>query len=317
MAKVGNGSALRKIPLNQIVCIENIRERYEDIEELAESIKTHGQLSPVLVKEAGLDEAGIFQYELIAGHRRYRAICLLCGNGESFTTIDALIVANGDKLTLQLVENLQRNDLTADERERGIWQLCRSITQAEAASRLSKPEMVISRNVLAYKVRRELESQGIKTGRLSTATLFTINTAPKKDYLSIIQRVNEAGGTKEAAVAVMRQYKTDQPPAAPKEGAKSVSAIIPGNSGKAPAARDSKKEADIPPSRQVDFRDVCKIIIEYRDALFSKLSDPPSDFEVWDVCPHKKLCCAFFKDNAADDILAELHDQFCLHDDGL
>jgi ParB/RepB/Spo0J family partition protein len=208
MAKLQGGSGLRKIPLSQIKDTSNVRFEYRDIEELAESIKKNGQLEPALVKP--LDEKdgdGLEMFELVAGHRRARALRLLLENGEGFTTIDAIVV-QGDTLTIQLVENLQRSDLTATERETGIYRMCENgLSQKEVAARLSKNEIFVSRNVSAYKIRGAAEAMGVDTAAIATGTLNEIRAAEAVDYPELVKEIVRGGGTLEVARAVMENYR--------------------------------------------------------------------------------------------------------------
>ena len=81
------------------------RQSFNDAElaALAESIRTHGVLQPILVEE------GANGYTLIAGERRLRA-SKLAGR----TTIPAVVRSVGDlgRLELALIENVQRSDLS-------------------------------------------------------------------------------------------------------------------------------------------------------------------------------------------------------------
>lgn len=91
----------REIPLNQIHAASNYRKTFKDksLAELAASIRTNGVLEPILVRP---NETG---FEIIAGERRFRA-CQLA----KLVTIPAVIreVADSDVLTMQIVENVQR-----------------------------------------------------------------------------------------------------------------------------------------------------------------------------------------------------------------
>ena len=206
MAKIGGGMGLRQIPLSQIVGTGNVRADYRDIEELAESIKKNGQLEPVLVKALDVDSDGIDKFELVAGYRRCRALQHLCDKGEGFTNISAIVVT-GDKLTLQLVENLQRSDLTAIERETGIYQMCETgISQKEVAARLSKSAEYVSRNIAAYKIREAAKAAGIDTAELATGTLNEIQATDVADYPALIIQIKHEGGTLEAARGIMGSY---------------------------------------------------------------------------------------------------------------
>jgi ParB/RepB/Spo0J family partition protein len=207
-----------------------VRFDYSDIEELAESVKKNGQLEPALVKAMETDADGIEKFELVAGHRRFRALQHLCASGESFTTIDALVVT-GDKLTIQLVENLQRSDLTAAERERGIFEMCQNgVPQKEVAARLSKSAEYVSRNIAAFKIREAANAAGIDTSGLATATLNEIQAAAAADYPELVREVLCSGGTLDAARSVMEIYRVEHgKPANPK--AKPQAAALPENTG--------------------------------------------------------------------------------------
>jgi ParB family chromosome partitioning protein len=84
--------------------------------ELSESIKQYGVLSPILVKPGKFPG----KYQLISGERRYRA-----SKAAGLATIPAIVDGSEDQtgqrtLSIQLVENLQRQDLTPLERAHAI-----------------------------------------------------------------------------------------------------------------------------------------------------------------------------------------------------
>jgi ParB/RepB/Spo0J family partition protein len=202
-----------KIGLDQIIDSENIRQDYADIEDLADSIKKRGQLEPVIVKKADVAEDGTPRYELVAGFRRLKAVQMLNEKGEGFSQIKAEVVT-GDRLTIQLIENLQRSDLSAIERERGIYLMTQNgLSQKEVAAELSKKEDYISRHVSAYKIRMVAEEAGINTSKLETFTLTEIQAAKEKDIPMMVSFILSAGGTKAAARQVMKDYRGNKEPA--------------------------------------------------------------------------------------------------------
>ena len=84
--------------------------------ELSDSIKQYGVLSPILVKPGKFPG----KYQLISGERRYRA-----SKAAGLATIPAIVDGSEDQtgqrtLSIQLVENLQRQDLTPLERAHAI-----------------------------------------------------------------------------------------------------------------------------------------------------------------------------------------------------
>jgi ParB family chromosome partitioning protein len=95
------------------------RKRFDEAEEesLAKSIREKGILQPVLVRP-GAGEPGM--YELVAGERRWRA-----AQQAQLHEIPALVreLADRDTLEVALVENLQRQDLTAIEEARGYQRM--------------------------------------------------------------------------------------------------------------------------------------------------------------------------------------------------
>ena len=78
----------------------------DKLKELSESIKEHGVFQPIIVKKS------IKGYEIIAGERRYRA-----SKKAGLTTIPAIIedFSDDEMMQISLLENLQREDLTAIE----------------------------------------------------------------------------------------------------------------------------------------------------------------------------------------------------------
>lgn len=109
--------------------------------ELTNSIKNHGVLSPVLVREVGLNK-----YEVIAGERRLRA-----SKNAGLKTIPALVDQKQDKDALEsaLIENLQREDLNAVEEARGYDRLKREfgLTQDEVAITTGKARSTIANSL--------------------------------------------------------------------------------------------------------------------------------------------------------------------------
>lgn len=110
----------------------------ESLRELADSIRQHGVLQPILVRRL---PAG---YELIAGERRWRAARLA-----GIERIPAIVRRDAraeDGLLLGLIENLQREDLDPIEEARGIKRLIDQfgLTHEEAAARLGKHRVAVT-----------------------------------------------------------------------------------------------------------------------------------------------------------------------------
>ena len=109
----------------------------EGLEDLANSIRVHGVLQPLLVRKA---EEG---FELIAGERRWRA-----ARRAGLSTVPVIVeeIEEKSKLEIALVENLQREDLPPLDLARGIKKLMEdfNLTQEEVARRVGKKRSTIA-----------------------------------------------------------------------------------------------------------------------------------------------------------------------------
>lgn len=107
------------------------------IDELCQTIKTHGVIQPIVVRIR--DD----QYEIIAGERRYRAVKKL-----GMATVPAIVREFNDSQTasIALIENLQREGLTAIEEANAYAQLIQlhQLTQESLAQRLGKSQSTIA-----------------------------------------------------------------------------------------------------------------------------------------------------------------------------
>ena len=145
--------------------------------ELTESIKNHGVISPILVREVGLN-----QYEVIAGERRLRA-----SKRAGLETIPCLVDQKQDQDALEsaLIENLQREDLNAVEEARGYDRLKREfgLTQDEVASSTGKARSTIANSLrllnLSSKVLDMLASGQIEKGHAKLLASMSADDAEK------------------------------------------------------------------------------------------------------------------------------------------
>ena len=112
----------------------------EALKELADSIKEHGVFQPIIVKKS------VKGYEIIAGERRFRASKMA-----GLTKIPAIIkdFSDNEMMQIALLENLQRENLTAIEEAKAYKNLIESmnITQDELAKKIGKSRSHIT-NIL-------------------------------------------------------------------------------------------------------------------------------------------------------------------------
>jgi len=122
---------------------QQVRSRFdaEPLGELAESIRLHGVLQPLLVRPLGDG------YELIAGERRWRAARLA-----GLRAVPAVVrgdAGSDEQLVLGLIENLQRTDLDPVEEARGLRRLLEEfgLTHDEVAQRLGKHRVSVTQSL--------------------------------------------------------------------------------------------------------------------------------------------------------------------------
>ena len=207
--KLNANATFIKIPLAQIRETGNVRHEYDEdgIKELAESIRNNGLMNPITVKPAQEDENGEKTYELIAGHRRIRAYKYLCDQGDDFSMVECCI-RTGNKLVLQIIENIQRADITPREKEDAIAEmLAENYSQADIARELSKPIQWVSDIVAGAKVRKIADEAGLNTENIATKTLSQLRSIPDNELASYLARLVAMGGTTRAATSLLNEWK--------------------------------------------------------------------------------------------------------------
>ena len=124
------------------------RKNFENIEELAESIKEYGLLNPIVLSKKN------DKYEIIAGERRYRASVLA-----GLKKIDAIVRDFDQKEIdiLSLVENIQREDLSALEEAQAYKKLIDdfSMTQEEISKSMGKSRSYIANTIRLLKLNND------------------------------------------------------------------------------------------------------------------------------------------------------------------
>lgn len=145
----------------------------ENIRELADSIREHGILQPLIVTY----EAQTDQYILIAGERRLRAAIL---GGLSMVPVIIRQATDQERLELALIENLQRADLSPLETAEAYRQLIEDfkLTHEEVAARVGKSRVAITNTIrllrLPEAVRTALAENLISEGH--ARALLALNT---------------------------------------------------------------------------------------------------------------------------------------------
>lgn len=201
-----------KIPLSCLKITDNVRMNFDEaeIEELANSIRQNGLMNPITVRPPETDADGKKTYEVIAGGRRIRAHQWLCEHGDDFSLIECCI-RTGDKWALQMIENIQRTDLTPREKENAVAKaLEEGLTQSQIADKLSKPIQWISDIVAGAKIRKVADAAGLNTEEITTKTLSQLRSIPADKLQNCLKELIAEGGTYRAATRMMQEEKNPE-----------------------------------------------------------------------------------------------------------
>ena len=136
------------------------------LEGLAESIRSHGIVQPLLVRRSGDG------YELIAGERRWRAAKLA---GLAKVPVVVKEVPDDSLLEIALIENIQREDLNPIEEAQAYKKLIEAVglTQEALASRVGRDRSYITNYLRLLRLPDDLQLLVVE-GRLSTGHARTL-----------------------------------------------------------------------------------------------------------------------------------------------
>lgn len=145
------------------------------LEQLAQSIRQAGVLSPILVVENGM------RYRIVAGERRYRASRLA-----GLTSVPCIVrsLTTEQQMEAALIENLQREDLNPIEEAvaiRSLMQEC-GYTQEQAAQKLGKSRPAIANCLRLLNLPKEIMDM-VSVGELSAGharVLAGVETATRQ-----------------------------------------------------------------------------------------------------------------------------------------
>jgi ParB family transcriptional regulator, chromosome partitioning protein len=158
------GDLLREIDIDRILPNSHQpRKNFDEttLEELANSIREHGVVQPIVVRPL---EDGFFQ--LIAGERRWRA-----SQRAGLARVPAVVREAGehDALELALIENLQREDLNPMEEAHAYERLIVdfSMTQEEVARRVGKSRATIANMLRLLRLPSEVQ-QWLRENQITT-----------------------------------------------------------------------------------------------------------------------------------------------------
>ena len=201
-------SALKMLPLHRVE--PNPEQPRQDFDEeelaaLADSIRIHGVIQPLTVRETGEG-----YYQIIAGERRWRA-CRMAGLSE----VPAVVVQADDRKAkeLALIENLQRQDLNSVEEALGYQSLMDEfgLTQEETAQRVGKSRSAVANSLrllgLEEKVLEMLRTGAITAGHAKAILMLK----SEKKQLEAAQKIANLGLSVRQAELLCKNLAREQP----------------------------------------------------------------------------------------------------------
>ncbi|WP_395322647.1 nucleoid occlusion protein [Levilactobacillus parabrevis] len=194
------------IPVAQIIPNRfQPRQRFDPtaISELAQTIEEHGLLQPIVLRQYETDH-----YEIIAGERRFRAV-----NSLKWSEVPAIVeeMSDDETASMALIENLQREELSAIEEAHAYQQLMtlNHMTQAQLAEGIGKSQGFVANKLrllkLAEPVRNAILNRQIteRHGRALLALAIDDQPAMLKQIAANQLTVKET----EALIAKQKQPK--------------------------------------------------------------------------------------------------------------
>lgn len=174
------------------------------LESLAESIRSHGVVQPLLVRRR---DNG---FQLIAGERRWRAAKLA-----GLTRVPVVVkdVPDESLLEIALIENIQREDLNAIEEAQAYKKLIETVglTQDALAARVGRDRSYITNYLRLLRLPEDLQ-QLVKEGRLSTGHARTILALSHSDQQRRLARqIIDAGLSVRATEQLVHRMLEEKP----------------------------------------------------------------------------------------------------------
>jgi ParB family chromosome partitioning protein len=178
----------------------------EALRELAESIREHGLIQPLIVTRGHED-----QYTLIAGERRWRAAQLA---GLDSVPVVIKDVAPQQMLEMALVENVQRSDLNALEEALAYKELSEEfgLTQDQIAQRVGKSRVAVANTLRLLKlpeaIKARLADGLITEGHARTLLIITDSAVQQRLLSQIIKNGLSVRQTEELVRRLLEDHPT-------------------------------------------------------------------------------------------------------------
>lgn len=154
----------------------------EKLDELARTINTHGLIQPIILRKYEEDK-----YEIIAGERRFRAMQLL-----EWQEVPAIVqeMSDNETASVALIENLQREELTAIEEAEAYKRLMvlNNLTQEALAQRIGKSQSFVANKLRLLKLAEPIKQALLnkKVTERHGRSLLALSSEEQTELLTVI-----------------------------------------------------------------------------------------------------------------------------------
>jgi len=156
----------------------------KQLEELCQTIRVHGLIQPIVVRK--LDKG----YECVAGERRLRAVKKL-----GLPTIPAIIkkMSDSQAASISLIENLQREELTAIEEAVAYQKLIEihQLTQESLAQRLGKGQSTIANKLRLLQLPQAVQQELLQRNITERHARALLSLSSEEQQLQVLQQILE------------------------------------------------------------------------------------------------------------------------------
>lgn len=200
-----SGNQVIEINLNDILPNRfqpRIKFHEKNINELADSIREHGVIQPIVVRKIS------DKYEIIAGERRYKASVLA-----NKTTIPALIVNLNDQdaAEVALIENVQRQDLTPIEEAVSYKKILdMGMTQEQLASKLGKTQSTVANKLRLLNLDEQVQEALLEQKISERHARSLLKLPTNEDQVKILNRIIQERLTVRKTDQAIREYMEKQ-----------------------------------------------------------------------------------------------------------
>lgn len=175
----------------------------DSLKELAESIKEHGVMQPIVIREVTSSASGV-THEIIAGERRWQAAKLA-----GLATIPAIVRAISDDvaIALALIENIQREDLSPMEQAFALQRFNDEfgLSHAEIAKTVGKARATVSNLLRLLSLHEDVQTL-LNHGDLDMGHARALLSLPKPQQPVLAKKVVQGGLTVRQTEALVKNF---------------------------------------------------------------------------------------------------------------